>query len=195
MLNKEYPIHNMNIVFEMIERSISKGGTDEKASDEMNLLMHLYAGLPAEAVEQGMMFIHGRGSEVPVSSDIMPLHLRLMILLEYLEKVRGRARSNSSDPNVLPKVTTTNQAELRDAIYHERRVELALEYDRYFDLARTGRLYDTMKAYYAKYSGDRSKLEKGKNIQPFHNHMPSPQRAIDASLFNGTHTLEQNPGY
>ena len=87
MLNKEYPLHNMNIVFEMIERSISKGGTDEKTSDEMNLLMHLYAGLPAEAVEQGMMFIHGRGSEVPVSSDIMPLHLRLMNLLEYLEKV------------------------------------------------------------------------------------------------------------
>lgn len=115
--------------------------------------------------------------------------------LEYLEKVRGRARSNSSDPNVLPKVTTTNQAELREAIYHERRVELALEYDRYFDLARTGRLYETMKAYYAKYSGDRSKLEKGKNVQPFHNHMPIPQRAIDASLYNGTYTLEQNPGY
>ena len=54
----------MNLVFEMIEKSIAKGGTDEKASDEMNLLMHLYAGLPAEAVEYGMMFIHGRGAGI-----------------------------------------------------------------------------------------------------------------------------------
>ena len=53
----------------------------------MNLLMHLYAGLPAEAVEQGMMFIHGRACEIPATSDIIPLHVRLMNLLEYLEKV------------------------------------------------------------------------------------------------------------
>ncbi|MGI5846645.1 MAG: RagB/SusD family nutrient uptake outer membrane protein [Candidatus Cryptobacteroides sp.] len=115
--------------------------------------------------------------------------------LEYLEKVRGRARSNSIDPTVLPKVTTTDQAELREAIYHERRVENALEYDRYFDLARTGRLEATMKAYYAKYKNDRGKFEKGKNVQSYHEHMPIPQRAIDASLYNGVYTLEQNPGY
>ena len=53
----------------------------------MNLLMHLYAGLPAEAVEEGMKFIHGRACEIPASSDIIPLHVRLMNLLEYLEKV------------------------------------------------------------------------------------------------------------
>ena len=87
MLNKEYPLHDMNLVFDMIEKSIAKGGTHDKAEEEMNLLMHLYAGLPAEAVEQGMMFIHGRGSEVPSTSDINPLHIRLMNLLEYLEKI------------------------------------------------------------------------------------------------------------
>ena len=87
MLNKEYPLHDMNLVFDMIEKSISKGGTHDKAIEEMNLLMHLYAGLPAEAVEQGMMFIHGRACEIPATSDIIPLHVRLMNLLEYLEKV------------------------------------------------------------------------------------------------------------
>ena len=87
MLNKEYPMHDMNLVFEMIEKSIANGGTDDKATDEMNLLMHLYAGLPAEAVEHGMMFIHGKGADVPATSDINPLHVRLMNLLEYLEKV------------------------------------------------------------------------------------------------------------
>lgn len=87
MLNKEYPLHDMNLVFDMIEKSIANGGTHEKAAEEMNLLMHLYASLPAEAVEQGMMFIHGRACEIPATSDIIPLHVRLMNLLEYLEKV------------------------------------------------------------------------------------------------------------
>ena len=58
MLNKEYPPHDMNVVFDMIESAIAKGGTHDKALEEMNLLMHLYAGLPAEGVEEGMMFIH-----------------------------------------------------------------------------------------------------------------------------------------
>ena len=87
MLNKEYPQHDMNLVFDMIENSISRGGVHDKTAEEMNLLMHLYAGLPAEAVEQGMMFIHGRACEIPATSDIIPLHVRLMNLLEYLEKV------------------------------------------------------------------------------------------------------------
>ena len=87
MLNKEYPLHDMNVVFDMIESSIAKGGTHDKTTDEMNLLMHLYAGLPAEGVEEGMMFIHGRACEIPASSDIIPLHVRLMNLLEYLEKI------------------------------------------------------------------------------------------------------------
>ena len=87
MLNKEYPLHDMNVVFDMIESSIAKGGVHDKTREEMNLLMHLYAGLPAEAVEEGMKFIHGRACEIPASSDIIPLHVRLMNLLEYLEKV------------------------------------------------------------------------------------------------------------
>ena len=108
MLNKEYPLHDMNLVFDMIEKSIAKGGTHDKTEEEMNLLMHLYAGLPAEAVEQGMMFIHGRGAEVPSSSDINPLHIRLMNLLEYLEKVEYLAE--------IPKVMTNEEITKRSGI-------------------------------------------------------------------------------
>lgn len=116
--------------------------------------------------------------------------------LSYLEMVRSRARQNSSDPTVLPKVTATDQNSLREAIYHERRVELALEYDRYFDLARTGRLAKVMKAYYQKYGNDASRLEKGMNvIEGVHEHMPIPDRAITASAYQGVITLEQNVGY
>ena len=106
MLNKEYPLHDMNVVFDMIESSIAKGGTHEKAAEEMNLLMHLYAGLPAEAVEEGMKFIHGRACEIPSTSDIIPLHVRLMNLLEYLEKIEYLAlvSENIKDASELSKM-------------------------------------------------------------------------------------------
>ena len=54
-----------------------------------------------------------------------------------LELVRARARG--SNAGILPKVTTTDQAALRTAIYFERRVELAMEFERYFDVIRQGR--------------------------------------------------------
>ncbi|MEO7444863.1 MAG: RagB/SusD family nutrient uptake outer membrane protein, partial [Ferruginibacter sp.] len=51
-----------------------------------------------------------------------------------------RARARGSNPiTVLPPVTTTDQAQLRLAIWHERQVELAMEFDRYFDVIRQGR--------------------------------------------------------
>ena len=53
-----------------------------------------------------------------------------------LEQVRERARGGN--PFILPEVTASGQA-LLDAIYHERRIELALEGHRFFDLIRTGR--------------------------------------------------------
>ena len=118
MLNKEYPLHDMNLVFDMIENYISKGGTHEKTADEMNLLMHLYAGLPAEAVEQGMMFIHGRACEIPATSDIIPLHVRLMNLLEYLEKVEYLSKI----PETMSGEEITKRSEMLNSLEeHEKR--------------------------------------------------------------------------
>ena len=57
--------------------------------------------------------------------------------LTSLNKVRARARGGN--PNILPDVTTTDQTALRNAIYKERQVELAMENDRYFDVIRQGR--------------------------------------------------------
>ena len=107
--------------------------------------------------------------------------------LQYLEMVRARARNSGSDKNVLPRITETNQSALRELIYKERRVELAMEYNRYYDLARTGRLYNTMKAYYEKYEADPSApgysgQDKGKFVQPYHVHMPISNQALQASV-------------
>lgn len=54
-----------------------------------------------------------------------------------LNRVRARARGGVA--GVLPDVTTNDKTELRKAIWKERQVELAMEYDRYFDVIRQGR--------------------------------------------------------
>jgi hypothetical protein len=57
--------------------------------------------------------------------------------LIYLNQVRQRARQGNN--TILPDITTTNQSELRDIIFNERRCELAMEGWRFWDLVRTGR--------------------------------------------------------
>lgn len=95
--------------------------------------------------------------------------------LSSLEMVRARARGNNA--GILPALTTTNQAALRTAIYHERQVELAMEYDRYFDVIRQGRGTEVF--------GPRG-WKAGKNEV-----WPIPQTEIDLSVG----VLTQNPGY
>lgn len=92
-----------------------------------------------------------------------------------LEAVRARARAGNNA--ILPAVTTTDQTALRTAIYQERRVELAMEFDRYFDVIRQGRGPAVF--------GVRG-FKAGKNEV-----WPLPQNEIDLSAG----TLTQNPGY
>lgn len=60
------------------------------------------------------------------------------LALNSLNAVRTRARG-ALPLTTLPPVVTTDQGQLRDAIWRERRSELAMEYDRYFDVIRQGR--------------------------------------------------------
>jgi len=57
--------------------------------------------------------------------------------LASLEMVRARARGTNT--KILPKVVTTEKAALQKAIWKERQSELAMEFDRYFDVIRQGR--------------------------------------------------------
>ena len=123
--------------------------------------------------------------------------------LPYLNNVRERARNTSPvDPRrtflnydlsqgvvgeTLPPITTTNQAELREKIWHERRIELAMEYHRRVDLLRTDRLGDTMLAFAARWN-----TPKGRTfVKGQHELMPIPLQEITRT--NGT--LKQNPKY
>lgn len=57
--------------------------------------------------------------------------------LIYLNQIRQRARAGNA--GILPEISTTDQAALRDIIFTERRHELAMEGHRFWDLVRTNR--------------------------------------------------------
>ncbi len=95
--------------------------------------------------------------------------------LAALELVRARARAGNS--GILPAVTTTDKTALRNAIWHERRVELAMEFDRYFDVIRQGRA--------ATVFGPKGWQANKNEVWPI------PQTEIDLS----NNVLTQNPGY
>jgi tetratricopeptide (TPR) repeat protein len=85
----------------------------------------------------------------------------------YLNRVRARAFGNNSN-----NITLTG-AQLTDAIWEERRLEFAMEGDRFFDLVRTGKAAQKITGFVV-----------GKNEV-----FPIPQREVDIS------GLIQNPGY
>lgn len=81
-----------------------------------------------------------------------------------------------------------NQEDLRKAIRHERRVELAMEGHRWFDITRWGIAKETMDTYMAGETKEAKELygtfQKGK-----HELFPIPSKEIDLS------GIEQNPNW
>lgn len=94
--------------------------------------------------------------------------------LTYLNQVRERARQGN--PDILPDITVTDKDSLRDLIIEERRVELALEGHRFWDLVRTGKAPEVLGPY---------GFEEGK-----HELLPIPQSEIDLS--QGSLTQNEN---
>ncbi len=111
---------------------------------------------------------------------------------DALEQVRARARRMQSDATVLPAFPygnyTDTQADLQKAIRHERRVELAMEGHRWFDLCRWGIVGDVMEAYRNNES-EEVRAEMGTFVKGKHELLPIPQQEIDLN------PVEQNPGY
>ena len=91
--------------------------------------------------------------------------------LKYMNMVRNRAG--------LANATAKTKEDIRTAIWKERRVEMAMEHDRVFDLRRTKQAGTVMRAHGKAY------------VDGKHDLYPIPQRQID--LANGK--LIQNPGY
>lgn len=127
----------------------------------------------------------GEGTSVPIIrfSDVLLMYAEAQnevnqgpdgSAYDALNSVRTRA---GLDP-----VDGLDYRAFKEAVWLERRLEFPFENIRWFDLVRTGRLVDAVKA---ENSFNRNAL-----IKPFHVLLPIPQSDIDNNPL-----LEQNPGY
>ncbi len=105
-----------------------------------------------------------------------------------LNEIRVRAGLQpKTSGNVNPSLRIQNQQEFRDAIFQERRVELAFENQRWYDLVRSGRAVAVMTAH--------GREEIPKQPIPSNSYMvtennlllPIPQREVNLD------NLTQNP--
>ncbi|MEN8201350.1 MAG: RagB/SusD family nutrient uptake outer membrane protein, partial [Bacteroidota bacterium] len=115
---------------------------------------------------------------------------------DYVNMVRDRARKTPIDDpqreytvwdgsyegELLPDVTTDDQAELRELIWKEQRVELAQEGHRRWILLRTGRFKEAM---------ERAKGAKGCTVEDHEWLFPLPPDEVTNSFGR----ITQNPGY
>jgi len=147
----------------------SQRSQTDQSDNPKNIIFYRYADV--------LLYLSEAANEIGKTSES----------LSYLEQVRGRARSSSIDPSVLPIITENSKDALRQQIWHERRVELACEGQRFWDLVRQKRAGSVMKNYSSKYSSIKGQgyVDGKSEIFP----IPGDQ----VTLSNGT--MEQNSGY
>lgn len=101
---------------------------------------------------------------------------------DIIDKVRERAGIAKLSSSV-----KANKELMLNALLKERRLELAFEAERWFDLVRLDKVEEVMNAVYAKDSGRKAQV----NLYDKDSYLlPIPQEMIDQNL-----NLEQNPGY
>jgi len=97
---------------------------------------------------------------------------------EALEQVRFRARGNKTfeEAGFLPKIAGLNKSATREAIWHERRIELAMEFQRWQDLMRYEKVVQGYTTNLFKNVYHRNSFDYGK-----HSKFPIPQSKISSS--------------
>ncbi len=126
------------------------------------------------------------GNDFPVLryADVLLLYAEALNEVGYQAdseafRVLNLVRSRAAAP-VYTAAQLATQATFRTAVINERRLELALENDRWFDLVRTGTAVDALRA-------------TGITVPAYRLVYPIPQSEIDT--YNNPTTFPQNQGY
>lgn len=137
--------------------------------------------LPSERASFGENKNHWANIKLIRYADVLLMYAEALnelgqssLAVDYINQVRARARGGN--PAVLPDIIATDQVSVRNAIKQERRVEFAMEGERFYDLVRWG---------------DANAVLGSLGYQPKNALYPIPQTAIDQS--GGV--LIQNPNY
>ena len=107
----------------------------------------------------------------------------------------GRVQGSPANYQIGLYVAFPDQAYGREAVRFERRLELAMEGHRFFDLVRWGIAAPVLNTYIAKEKSLRTYLQNANFVAGKSEYFPIPQGEIDQSMVNGQPTLTQNPGY
>ncbi|MFY0689730.1 MAG: RagB/SusD family nutrient uptake outer membrane protein [Cyclobacteriaceae bacterium] len=89
----------------------------------------------------------------------------------------------------------TDQGAARDAVRKERRLELAMEGHRFFDLRRWGIAEQVINDYVAVEGTKRAYMSASSPYTGRHDRYPIPTAQIEVSRVDGVDMLEQNPGW
>jgi hypothetical protein len=133
---------------------------------------YLHSPLPAATGSSDDFPVYRYSEALLLLAEAMNEQGRTGDALVPLNKVRARAG--------LGAITTTNQAQVRSIIWHERRVELAFEDHRWEDLLRSGNALAVINAFGVKVRAELSYLPSDSHVVNDHNLLfPIPQSDLD----------------
>ncbi len=133
------------------------------------------------------------------NSSIIKFRYADVLLLKAEALIMGASPNLSGAADIIDKIRTRagisklstsvkgNKESMLNALLKERRLELAFEGQRWFDLVRLDKVEEVMNAVYSKDSGRRAQIYKFDNNSY---RLPVPQAKIDENS-----NLIQNPGY
>lgn len=134
-----------------------------------NMKAYSSANLGADDTDKNIRYLR-MGEVYLIEAEALNELGRSSEALTALNTIRNRVK--------LANVTTTDQATLRTLIWKERRLELAFEHDRWFDLVRTGQAGTVMRALGKQF------------VDGKHNLFPIPENQLIQ-----TPAMTQNPGW